>query len=471
MPTRSEFVTLCQAQVSLVASLGASLSIVYLTEDWVEGGHRKLIPVAAYPESSSINQPESQALMSSSLDVEDSLMSRPRLLGPTSSNPANTIPLVEVESRINFEIPSSKPPLEEQQPLEQRQFVLPLMRDGVVMGFLVTSREDRPWTPQEQHQIQVIAHTLTTAFILNRRLQWLQQQFTQQQKLQAQQYDTLHSLLHQLKSPLTAVRTFGKLLIKRLLPEDRNHKIADGILRESDRIKELLEQVDHTLALNEEQMRLPLASDQVQDLEDNYLGGQPHPSPSLKPPGLLPAGQFLEATSVQAVLEPLILSAQAIAEERQLTCITEIPPQLPLVQANSQGLREVLSNLIDNALKYTPPQGCISIRVHPPSENSKLSHPLRITISDTGPGIPRKDLEHLFERGYRGIQATGNIPGTGLGLAIARDLIKQMQAEIQVFSPVNLNLQLPNLGQLSYPQGQGTTFVIGLKLWGCDSPF
>ena len=52
---------------------------------------------------------------------------------------------------------------------------------------------------------------------------------------------------------------------------------------------------------------------------------------------------------------------------------------------------------------------------------------LAIAVSDTGYGISAKDLEHLFERNYRGEKAKTNIPGTGLGLAIARDLINEMQ--------------------------------------------
>ncbi|WP_371357188.1 histidine kinase dimerization/phospho-acceptor domain-containing protein, partial [Hydrocoleum sp. CS-953] len=56
----------------------------------------------------------------------------------------------------------------------------------------------------------------------------------------------MHNILHQLKSPLTALRTFGKLLLKRFLPEDKNWNIANSILRESDRLRELIEQIDKT---------------------------------------------------------------------------------------------------------------------------------------------------------------------------------------------------------------------------------
>ncbi|MHC5832735.1 MAG: sensor histidine kinase, partial [Nostoc sp.] len=95
---------------------------------------------------------------------------------------------------------------------------------------------------------------------------------------------------------------------------------------------------------------------------------------------------------------------------------------------NVKALREVLNNIIDNALKYTPTGGKILIQAGPEKANFQ-----GIVISDNGPGIPPQDFEHLGERHYRGVQAQTEIPGTGLGLAIAKQLIEQMQGEIEVF--------------------------------------
>ena len=108
----------------------------------------------------------------------------------------------------------------------------------------------------------------------------------------------------------------------------------------------------------------------------------------------------------------------------------------------------MLSNLIDNALKYTPGGGQIYIQT-----GLEQGHYQGIAISDTGLGIPAQDLEHIFERHYRGVQRSSNIPGTGLGLAIAKDLIERMHGKIQVFSPARPS---------SVAGGAGTTFIVWL---------
>jgi signal transduction histidine kinase len=92
---------------------------------------------------------------------------------------------------------------------------------------------------------------------------------------------------------------------------------------------------------------------------------------------------------------------------------------------------------------------------------------LAIAISDTGPGIPPQDLEHLFERHYRGVQAATAIPGSGLGLAIAKELIEQMQGEIEVFSPAQSVWTKQNsdlINQTEDNRGKGTTFIVWLSL-------
>jgi hypothetical protein len=162
---------------------------------------------------------------------------------------------------------------------------------------------------------------------------------------------------------------------------------------------------------------------------------------------------------VSAILEPLLASAQTIAQERNQTIHTDILPDLPPAAANPQALREILNNLIENALKYTPAGGHILI-----AAKTTDSQQLQIQVSDTGPGIPIQDLNHLFERYYRGVQAETDIPGTGLGLAIARSLTTQMHGHIRVSSPAVASLLQNAQVTAEFSQQPGATFTVELAL-------
>jgi signal transduction histidine kinase len=315
------------------------------------------------------------------------------------------------------------------------------------MGLLVTARADRDWNEQEQGMIGSIAKTLAIACLLDQRRAWLEQQMEQQKLLQLEQRDLLDNLLHQLRNPLTAIRTFGKLLLKRLRPTDPNGSVATSIIRESIRLQELLQQLDRATDFNDVANNSALV-----ELPKEWGFVPSSGEKEVKPLLLLPGGG--EQTTIcllTDILAPLLLSFQNIASEQNQELITEIPANLPLVRANEPALREVLINIIDNALKYTPAGGKIIIQLGRQKANFQ-----GIGISDTGPGIPLQDLPHLGERHYRGIQAQTEIPGTGLGIAIAKQLIKQMQGEIEVFSPAIDST-------ITSPQTPGTTFIIWLR--------
>ena len=458
IPASSEFVAVCKSQVAvLTQALGAALSAVYLTEELVEGAGAKLIPVVVYPEATVVwEDEETDLVLPEQIGKIDTI---PRLLK------AAPRPLPQA-SDYDQSVGSTPPEWEENFLRRQRQVVLPLMHEGVVMGLLVTGREDRPWNENEKATIERIARTLTIAYIMDQRRSWSEQQLTQQRLLDAQQRDHLDDLLHQFRNPLTALRTFGKLLFKRLRPGDKNHEVASSIVRESDRLQELLQEFDACLDMNEEALA-PLALKAVPVAEASQ---QPDNNSQIETDTeglpLLPGNRLtLESFSVADVLEPLIVSASAIAQERNLELQAEISTDLLLVKGSPKALREVLSNLIDNALKYTPAGGQIDIRVGE-TRRTPQGEKIGIAISDTGPGIPPQDLEHLFERHYRGVQASTAIPGSGLGLAIAKELIEQMQGEIEVFSPSQSVGSKQNseaaIGNVQDNVRRGTTFVVWL---------
>jgi signal transduction histidine kinase len=467
LPVGPEFVALCRAQVALLTQgVGASLSVVYLTQQMAEGAETELVSVVAHPESAA--DWVSQNGLPLRLMDQDLRQPKRRLLGSGPSTPAReSAPKINRTLRghdRDYLTEGVDPPIDASAYREatapggtaQYQLVLPLMHEQVVLGLLVAGRDDRDWIPWEQSQIEQIANTIAMACVLDQRYQWLEQTQQQQRLLRAQQHNATDNLLHQFRNSITALQTFGKLVLKRLLPGDANHNIAASIVRETERLQELaqelaaISQVDVAVA---EPFALPPGVSSPATL--GPLGSQAQdvitisalPVTGFQPP------MVLGAVHVAAVLEPLLASAQAIAQDRTLTLHAEIADPLATVWANPQALREVLNNLIENALKYTPAGGQVWVqgRQLPVLAVDEEDAWVEIAISDTGPGIPPEDLAHLFERHYRGVQAQTDIPGTGLGLAIAKALIDQMHGEIDVISPGRA--------------GRGTTFVVRLEVW------
>jgi signal transduction histidine kinase len=435
----SEFIALCRAQLRLLAEgLGASLSVVYMTEELADGGESKLLPVVIYPETELIwseimtQMPVGAAVRTENLPSSLFTSQFPKQLTSDEDRQVRTLAPPKPSERGTEDTQNKR-----------HQILLPLVSDGTILGLLVTTREIEPWNSIEQTEIQHVAQTIALAGILDRKQQWLEQELRQQQKLQIQQQDILHNLLHQLRNPLTAIRTFGKLLIKRLQPGDPHRDFANSIVRESDRLQGLLKHLEGSIDIPS-----LAASDAHSTRLQPLLGSQPE-SPTSSANLLLPDAAFrIEFCQLTDVLDPLIISAEAIAQDRNLTFYAHVPRDLPLLQAHPAALREVLSNLIDNALKYTPAGGEVDIDVELADlEKSQV----QICIRDTGMGIPPEDLAKLFTRHYRGVQAAGSIAGTGLGLAIAKELVTHMHGRVEVTSP---------------PPGEnkGTEFILWLQL-------
>ncbi|MEO1123618.1 MAG: ATP-binding protein [Cyanobacteria bacterium J06639_16] len=512
MAISPDFMTLCQSQIGLLTqTLGAASVVVYMAKHWAGEQDAELVPILVYPDEGDSARAYPQLTLPGQATPPDD--QNPTVLDPYA--PSVDLPfsatLIPREQTLSKVLGSRSPALADGPSTgEMGKLVLPLMHDGAVLGFLVTTRFDRPWSDQEHTQVKRVAQTLAIACFMDQQNRWLQRNLQQKQLVQDQQSQGFHDLLHQFRNPLTALRTFGKLLIKRLqaekdhLSDDNSQKILASIVRESDHLQALLQQFDQTLdagdrywqdhptalpplrlnATTDDQnthvvpfdgvRTLDAATEEYDVFEDEDFESQPagvkDPSVStaqaLLPPTAFGIDLEISPYDLGMILLPLLDSTRAIAQLRNISVYTDLPDQFPQVNINPQALEEVLNNLLENALKYSPEGAWLYVRAgFPKSEPNSKAY--GVLIADGGPGIPTQDLDHIFDRHYRGIQAHSNIPGSGLGLAIAQDLVIRMAGETAVFSPVATCPYIPRerlqvLTQALHNQGSGTAFLVWL---------
>jgi two-component system OmpR family sensor kinase/two-component system sensor histidine kinase BaeS len=124
------------------------------------------------------------------------------------------------------------------------------------------------------------------------------------------------------------------------------------------------------------------------------------------------------------------------ADDRGVTLALELPPELPLVEADRRRVAQVLGNLLTNALRHTPQGGCVTLSAipYPPLPGGDKGG-VTISVSDTGAGVSADDLPYIFERFWRGEKSRSRAGGgSGLGLAIAKQLVEAHGGSIGVES-------------------------------------
>ncbi|MDY6784109.1 MAG: histidine kinase dimerization/phospho-acceptor domain-containing protein, partial [Cyanobacteriota bacterium] len=291
-PASSQFLDLCQSQATLLTQgLGAAWCAVYLAQELADSGPQ-LVPAIVCPKESA--QTSGRV---------GNLINPKRLL-------ASALPEQTSEFFSAADFPEDSEGENSDRGVDRGyQIVLPLIYQQNVMGLLVVRRKERKWKKEEFIQIEQIARTLAIACQLDRRQGWFNGQLHDQLQLQRAQTEILDNWLHQIRNPLTALRTFGKLLLKRFRSEDRNRAIAESILRESDRLQGFLEQFDEYIdSLKDEIAALPPETlEQWHPEDENPLEWETVATPAARPLPLLPSGDLhLQTLDLTALLEPLV---------------------------------------------------------------------------------------------------------------------------------------------------------------------
>lgn len=206
---------------------------------------------------------------------------------------------------------------------------------------------------------------------------------------------------------------------RRQLLADVTHELNHPISILQGRMEMILDGVtpvdpEHIVALQDEVMRVNRL---VQDLRDISLAEVGALSLNRKP------------VDIAQVAADLVETLQPVARAKSISLTAECNREVPLVDGDEGRLRQVILNLIGNALRHTPERGIVRV------ETCRRAGTVTVSVSDTGSGIPASDLPHVFDRFYRtDVSRSRSTGGSGLGLAIAKSLTELHGGRIEVQS-------------------------------------
>ncbi len=280
-----------------------------------------------------------------------------------------------------------------------------IKRDGRVEGILVFLKD-----VSERHRWKEKLEEL-----YNQEKQLRQQIESEMQR----RVDFSRMLAHELKTPLTSILNSTDSLIGEL-QDDRLMNLAQNISRGtfnlSNRVNELLD----------------LARDEVGILELD-----------------------IETVNILRILRESVQNVLPVAKKQGQSITTQLPPSLPPVRADGNRVEQVISNLLDNALKFTPKKGEIKLSTRL-DENNVI-----IEVQDTGPGMSRQEQDRIFEPYHRLSNDKGRMSGLGLGLALCKRLVELHSGQIWVKSRPGkgalFGFSLPTDSVVRYEEGPPRT--------------
>ncbi len=304
--------------------------------------------------------------------------SEPLLIADTASDPRH---FSKVDEEIRFQT--------------RNLLAVPMCAHHTVIGCLeaLNKRRGQPFTDEDVDTLITLAAQAAIA-IENARL--------------FQQSDLIAEMVHELRTPLAAIKATTYVILKPEIDDERRAQMIEIIGQETDRLTRMTTEFLDLARL--ESGRAHLAQEQI---------------------------------NLVTLMESAVETVRPQATDRDLTLVTEVdPPDLPIITGDEQKLKQVLLNLLTNAIKYNREGGTVTLR------GSQEGNSIVVSVQDTGLGISQESQDHIFERFYRVADTEGYTQGTGLGLAIAKRIVEGHGGEISVASE----------------SGVGTTFTFRLPV-------
>jgi two-component system phosphate regulon sensor histidine kinase PhoR len=243
-----------------------------------------------------------------------------------------------------------------------------------------------------------------TSAKLGRTVQQLQTEHSELEKLERIRKDFVINVSHELRTPLASIQGYTETLMDGAIYDEANNMRFLTIIRHN--AERLASLTADLLALSRIEMK-------TQEFR-------------------------FAAYRVNELIADILDAIRPIAMKKKIDLAQDPAPAGTEVFCDSEALYQILSNLVDNAVKYTPEHGSITVGVKPCASTGGPKM-IEVFVRDTGMGIPAEDQPRLFERFYRVDKARSReLGGTGLGLAIVKHLVRTHGGEVRVESEMNL---------------------------------
>jgi signal transduction histidine kinase len=279
---------------------------------------------------------------------------------------------------------------------------VPLLTRNKTLGALeALNKRTGSFTLEDVSTLQTLAAQASVA-IVNARL--------------FQQSDLVSEMVHELRAPLTSISAASQLLMHPNFPEEKRAPIIRTIQSETERLTQMTTDFLDMARLESGRMRFTI-----------------------------------EAFSLPELIAEGLAVIQSQAAARGLQVKQQLPENLPTLESDRVRIKQVLLNLLTNGVKYNRENGTLTISVTLSSDGKTC----RVSVADTGKGIPPAAMSRMFEKFYRVPDSERTVAGTGLGLSIAKKMVEVLGGEMGVESTVDVGstfyFSLPLLFQMPGP--------------------
>ena len=292
---------------------------------------------------------------------------------------------------------------------------VPMLREGRIVGAMVVRRHAPGYIPQEICDLLETFACQSALALINAKLyRQLERQSAALEVASQHKSEFLASMSHELRTPLNAIIGFSEVLLERMFGELNE--------RQDDYLRDIWSSGKHLLEL-------------LNDILDLSK---------------IEAGQMVLNRSQFAVRESLEYCLSMVREralKQRISLSLEVDPQVGVLDADRLRFRQVVLNMLSNAVKFTPEGGRVGVRV------SIRGQDLVVEVTDTGPGVPAEDRQRIFDAFQQGARHPEQTEGTGLGLTLSKRILELHGGRIWVESEA----------------GQGSTFGIALPV-GSSEP-